>query len=249
VGLQTGFSLQRRFRCLVDYRYTLIEKQYKRFLPKNDNFLPKKDKNMGDNVRKLGPGRLIIASHNDGKIREINALVSPFQIEAISAKKLGLDDPEETGLTFTENAALKAHAAAEAANLPALADDSGLAVTALGGAPGVYSARWAGEPRDFSHAMKKVERALEESGTEDFSARFICALCLAWPDGHKEVFEGEVCGRLVFPPRGDNGFGYDPIFMAEGYDITFGEMDPEEKHSISHRTDAFRKLMKVCFNE
>ncbi|MBL4618785.1 MAG: RdgB/HAM1 family non-canonical purine NTP pyrophosphatase, partial [Marinicaulis sp.] len=169
-------------------------------------------------------------------------------IEAVSAKKLGLIDPEETGLTFAENAILKAEAAATASNLPALADDSGLAVTALSGAPGIYSARWAGEPRDFTYAMEKVEKALKESGTEDYSARFICALCLAWPDGHKQVFEGEVCGRLVFPPRGNNGFGYDPIFMADGYDITFGEMDPDEKHSISHRADAFRKLTIGCLN-
>jgi len=203
---------------------------------------------MGEYTRKLGPGRLIIASHNDGKVREINALVEPFLIEAVSAKKLGLIDPEETGLTFAENAILKAEAAATASNLPALADDSGLAVTALSGAPGIYSARWAGEPRDFTFAMEKVEKALKESGTEDYSARFICALCLAWPDGHKQVFEGEVCGRLVFPPRGNNGFGYDPIFMADGYDITFGEMDPDEKHSISHRADAFRKLTIGCLN-
>lgn len=204
---------------------------------------------MGENARKLGPGRLIIASHNDGKIREINELVSLFQIEAISAKKIGLIDPEETGLTFAENASLKAQSASAASGLPALADDSGLSVTALSGAPGVYSARWAGEPRDFNYAMAKVENALEESGTEDFSARFVCALCLAWPDGHEEMFEGEVRGRLIFPPRGENGFGYDPIFIAEGYDITFGEMDPAEKHAISHRADAFRKLMKACLND
>ena len=204
---------------------------------------------MGENTRKLGPGRLIIASHNDGKIREINELVAPFGIEAVSAKELGLIDPEETGLTFAENASLKAQSAAKASNLPALADDSGLAVAALSGAPGIYSARWAGEPRNFSHAMEKVAKALDESGTEDFSARFVCALCLAWPDGHEEVFEGEVRGRLIFPPRGENGFGYDPIFMAEGYDITFGEMDPAEKHAISHRADAFRKLMKACLND
>lgn len=201
---------------------------------------------MGENVRKLAPGRLVIASHNDGKVREINELLSPSGIEAVSAKKLGLEDPEETGITFAENALLKARAAAEASGLPALADDSGLSVAALGGAPGIYSARWAGEPRNFDAAMKKVGEALEESGTEDFSARFVCALALAWPDGEEAVFEGEVMGTLVFPPRGDNGFGYDPIFVAEGYDITFGEMDPEEKHSISHRADAFRKLMKAC---
>ncbi len=202
---------------------------------------------MGENVRKLAPGRLVIASHNDGKVREINDLLSPFGIEPVSAKKLGLDDPEETGITFAENAALKAHAAARASDLPALADDSGLSVTALSGAPGIYSARWAGEPRNFANAMKKVEDALIESGTEDFSARFVCALCLAWPDGEAAIFEGEIKGTLVYPPRGENGFGYDPIFVADGYDITFGEMDPEEKHAISHRADAFRKLMKACF--
>ncbi len=202
---------------------------------------------MSENVRKLGPGRLVIASHNDGKVREINELLSPFGIEAVSAKKIGLAEPEETGITFAENAALKARAAATASGLPALADDSGLAVAALGGAPGIYSARWAGEPRSFANAMRKVEAALDESGTEDFSARFVCALCLAWPDGAIAIFEGDVRGRLAFPPRGINGFGYDPIFVADGYDITFGEMDPREKHSISHRADAFRKLMKACF--
>jgi len=200
---------------------------------------------MGENVRKLGPGRLVIASHNDGKVREINDLLAPLGIEAVSAKKMGLDDPEETGSTFAENASLKAQAAAKASGLPALADDSGLSVTALGGAPGIFSARWAGEPRDFGLAMKKVGTALFDSGTEDFSAKFVCALCLAWPDGHEEIFEGEVHGVLCFPPRGDKGFGYDPIFVPEGYQITFGEMDPDEKHSISHRADAFRKLMKV----
>lgn len=202
---------------------------------------------MSDKVRKLGPGRLVIASHNDGKVREINDLLSPLGIEAVSAKNLGLDDPEETGTTFAGNAELKALAAAKASNLPALADDSGLAVTALGGAPGIFSARWAGEPRDFTLAMKKVETALFDSGTEDFSARFVCALSLAWPDGHTETFEGEVKGVLVFPPRGEKGFGYDPIFVPEGYHVTFAEMDPEEKHSISHRADAFRKLMKAHF--
>lgn len=203
---------------------------------------------MGENVRKLAPGRLVIASHNDGKVREINDLLSPFGIEAVSAKKLGLNDPEETGITFAENAILKAETAAEASGLPALADDSGLAVAALGGAPGIYSARWAGEPRNFTNAMKKVEEALTESGTEDFSAKFVCALALAWPDGEKAVFQGEVKGTLVFPPRGDKGFGYDPIFVPKDYDKTFGELDPEEKHSISHRADAFRKLMRACLS-
>ncbi len=202
---------------------------------------------MGETVRKLGPGRLVIASHNKGKVKEINELLSPLGVEATSAADLGLDDPEETGSTFAENAELKALAAARASGLPALADDSGLSVTALGGAPGIFSARWAGEPRDFTAAMKKVETAVFDSGTEDFSARFVCALSLAWPDGHTETFEGEVRGVLVFPPRGDNGFGYDPIFVPEGYHITFGEMDPDEKHAISHRADAFRKLMKAHF--
>ncbi len=201
---------------------------------------------MGENVRKLGPGRLVIASHNDGKVIEINELLSPFGIEAVSAKNLGLDDPEETGITFAENAILKAEAAAGASGLPALADDSGLSVTALGCAPGIYSARWAGNPRNFENAMKKVEIALEDAGTEDYSAKFVCALALAWPNGETSVFEGEVRGTLVFPPRGENGFGYDPIFVAAGYDITFGEMDPAEKHFISHRAEAFRKLMKAC---
>lgn len=203
---------------------------------------------MGKKVRKLGPGRLIIASHNDGKIIEINDLTSPFGIEAISAKKLGLIDPEETGKTFAENAIIKARAAAEGANLPALADDSGLAVTALDGAPGIYSARWAGEPRDFGIAMQKVEKALRETGEADMSARFICALCLAWPDGEEIVFEGEVRGRLTFPPRGNRGFGYDPIFIPDGYDITFAEMEPTKKHEMSHRADAFRKLKEACLN-
>ena len=202
---------------------------------------------MGENVRKLGPGRLIIASHNDGKVREINDLLSPLGIEAISAKNIGLPDPEETGITFAENAELKALSAARGANLPALADDSGLAVTALSGAPGIFSARWAGEPREFGLAMKKVESALFDSGTEDFSAKFICVLCLAWPDGHTDIFEGEVNGTLIFPPRGEKGFGYDPIFVPDGYHVTFAEMEQDEKHAISHRADAFRKLMKAHF--
>ena len=201
---------------------------------------------MGQKVRKLGPGRLVIASHNDGKIREINDLVLPYEIEAVSAKKLGLIDPDETGKNFAENAAIKARAAAQGANLPALADDSGLAVAALGGAPGIFSARWAGEPRDFARAMEKVEEALVETGSDDRSARFVCALCVAWPDGEEALFEGEVSGRLVFPPRGRRGFGYDPIFIADGYEVTFGEMDPAQKHAISHRADAFAKLKKVC---
>ncbi|MEZ5892438.1 MAG: RdgB/HAM1 family non-canonical purine NTP pyrophosphatase [Parvularculaceae bacterium] len=198
-------------------------------------------------MRKLEPGTLVIASHNAGKVCEIHDLLAPLGVDAVSANALDLDEPEETGTSFAENAALKAHAAAEASGLPALADDSGLCVTALGGAPGIFSARWAGPDRDFSLAMKKVEAALRDSGTEDYSARFVCALCLAWPDGHEELVEGSVDGVLCFPRRGSHGFGYDPIFVADGYHITFGEMDPDEKHSISHRADAFRKLMRACF--
>ena len=200
-------------------------------------------------MRKLRPGALIIASHNDGKINEINELVSPFGIMATSAKKLGLNDPEETGKTFAENAIIKAQAAAKASNLPALADDSGLSVDVLEGAPGIYSARWAGEARDFGLAMKRVEKALIETRSEETGARFICALCLAWPDGHQELFEGEVKGRLTFPPRGDKGFGYDPIFAPDGYDMTFAEMAPAKKHAMSHRAMAFRKLMKACLSD
>lgn len=197
---------------------------------------------MGKNVRKLTPGKLIIASHNDGKIREINELVGPFGLEAVSAKKLGLIDPEETGKTFIANAILKAEAAANASNLPSLADDSGLCVDALGGAPGIYSARWAGEPRDFGRAMHHIEAALKDIGAEDYGAQFVCSLCVAWPDGHHEVFEGVVRGRLTFPPKGDKGFGYDPIFVPTGYQETFAQMDPVAKHAMSHRADAFAKL-------
>lgn len=196
--------------------------------------------------RKLAPGRLVVASHNAGKVREINELIAPFGMSAISAGELGLGEPEETEKTFTGNAILKAKAASEASGLPALADDSGLEVAALGGAPGIYSARWAGEERDFKAAMRRVEATLDEVGAEDFSARFVCALALAWPDGHVEVFEGEVRGALVFPARGDRGFGYDPIFLAEGETETFGEMAPEKKHAMSHRADAFRKLVAAC---
>lgn len=196
--------------------------------------------------RKLAPGRLVVASHNAGKVREINELIAPFGMSAISAGELGLGEPEETEKTFTGNAILKAKAASEASGLPALADDSGIEVAALGGAPGIYSARWAGEERDFKAAMRRVEATLDEVGAEDFSARFVCALALAWPDGHVEVFEGEVRGALVFPARGDRGFGYDPIFLAEGETETFGEMAPEKKHAMSHRADAFRKLVAAC---
>lgn len=191
--------------------------------------------------------RLVIASHNRGKVREIEDLLRPFAVAVVAAGELGLPEPEETGETFVANAELKATAAALGAGLPALADDSGLVVPALGGAPGVFSARWAGPTKDFRVAMKRVERAL--AGSADDRAHFVCALVLAWPDGHRECFEGVVSGRLVFPPRGERGFGYDPIFVADRREVTFGEMDPEEKHRISHRADAFRKLIAACFRD
>ena len=197
-------------------------------------------------ARKLDPGKLVIASHNKGKVLEIGDLMRPFNVEAVSASALDLPEPEETESTFTGNAALKARAAAQDSELPALSDDSGLAVTALNGAPGIYSARWAGEPRDFGAAMEKVRLALEELDTEDYSAHFVCALCLAWPDGHEEIFEGAIHGHLTFPPRGDLGFGYDPIFVPVGDSRTFGEFEPEEKHKISHRARAFKRLVEAC---
>jgi XTP/dITP diphosphohydrolase len=190
---------------------------------------------------------LVIATHNPGKLREIEDLVAPFGVEIASAAALGLPEPEETGVTFSANAALKAHAAAEGSGQPALADDSGLAVTALGGAPGIYSARWAGPGKDFTAAMARVERELEKAGDGDRRAAFICALCLAYPDGREKIFSGRIEGRLTWPPRGEKGFGYDPMFMAEGFDITFGEMDQAEKHRISHRARAFAKLVRHVF--
>lgn len=195
--------------------------------------------------RKFSEGKLVIASHNAGKVREIGELLAPFGVEVVSAGALGLDEPEETGTTFVANAELKAHAAAKAANLPALADDSGLAVDGLGGDPGIYSARWAGPSKDFAAAMALVNERL---GTNpDRGGRFVCALALAWPDGTCETFEGVVEGDLVWPPRGSAGFGYDPMFQPKGHAITFGEMDPAAKHEISHRADAFRKLVAACF--
>ncbi len=191
--------------------------------------------------------RLVIASHNPGKVSEIADLMRPFVVEVISAADLNLDEPEETGTTFADNALLKARAAAKAANLPALADDSGLVVNALAGAPGVYSARWAGADKNFMVAMEKVEKLLR--GSEDRSSMFVCALALAWPDGHADVFEGFVEGEITWPPRGEKGFGYDPIFTADGEDITFAEMEPAQKHTMSHRADAFQKLVSACFGE
>jgi XTP/dITP diphosphohydrolase len=197
--------------------------------------------------RRFEGDRLAIASHNRGKVREIGDLLRPFSVGVVSVADLGLPKPEETGDTFIANAELKAIAAAQGAGMPALADDSGLVVPALGGAPGVFSARWAGPAKDFRTAMSRVERAL--AGIGDRRAHFVCALVLAWPDGHRENFEGVVHGRLVFPPRGERGFGYDPIFIADGRDITFGEMNPAEKHRISHRADAFRKMVAACFGD
>ncbi len=200
--------------------------------------------------RKLTPGKLVIASHNAGKVREINDLVAPFGVTPISAGDLGLDSPEETETTFAGNAAIKAHAAARGADLPALADDSGLEIAFLDGAPGVYAADWAekapGAPRDFGYAMDRVERELAAKGRAASPARFVCCLCLAWPDGHEESFLGAVEGEISFPPRGDLGFGYDPIFTPAGGERTFAEMQPAEKHAISHRADAFRQLIESC---
>jgi XTP/dITP diphosphohydrolase len=191
--------------------------------------------------------RLVVASHNTGKVVEIGDLLAPFRVEAISAAALGLPEPDETETTFEGNAALKARAAAAASGMTALADDSGLSVTALDGAPGIYSARWAGADRDFGVAMKRVEEALAASGSTDRSATFICVLALAEPDGTVELYDGRVEGRLVFPPRGSHGFGYDPIFIADGETITFGEMDPAKKHAMSHRARAFEKLVATRF--
>lgn len=196
-------------------------------------------------ARKFEGGRLVVASHNPGKVREINDLLRPFGVEAVSAGDLNLPEPEETGVTFAENAILKAKAAAETSGLPALSDDSGLAVAALDGAPGIYSARWAGPEKDFGVAMKRVNT--EMTGKDDPRAQFICALCLAWPDGHVEVFEGTVDGVISWPPMGTKGFGYDPIFRPEGHTITFGEMEPERKHAMSHRARAFEQLVGACF--
>lgn len=188
-------------------------------------------------------GRLVVASHNSGKVREIAALLAPLGVEAVSAASLGLPEPEETETTFAGNAALKARAAANASGLPALADDSGLEVFALGGAPGVYSARWAGSGKDFAVAMERVWTELRARGGDDPSARFVCALALAEPTGTTQVFEGEARGRVVWPPRGTRGFGYDPIFQPDGHDRTFGEMSHEEKLPLTHRTRAFEQML------
>jgi XTP/dITP diphosphohydrolase len=196
-------------------------------------------------TRRFAGDRLVIASHNPGKIVEIAALLAPYRVEAVGAAELGLPEPEETEATFEGNAALKAHAAAKATGLPALSDDSGLVVPALDGAPGIYSARWAGPTKDFAMAMARVHREL---GDKDRAGTFVSVLALVWPDGEEALFRGEVHGRLTWPPRGDKGFGYDPMFVPEGYDITFGEMEPEEKYRTDHRSRAFEKLVAGCFD-
>ena len=199
-------------------------------------------------IRKLAPGRLVIASHNKGKVREIAALLAGRGLDVVSAGELDLPEPEETGTTFVMNAELKARAAADLSGLPALADDSGLCVDALGGDPGIFSARWGGESKDFGMAMTLVERALAATGPAPArTAHFVCALALAWPDGHVEWFEGRVDGTLVDPPRGDKGHGYDPMFVPDGHDRTFAEMDDTTKNEISHRADAFRQLVAAVF--
>jgi XTP/dITP diphosphohydrolase len=200
-------------------------------------------------------GRLVIATHNPGKLREMRALLAPYCVDAVSAAELGLHEPAENGTSFRENARIKAMAAARAGDLPAFADDSGLVVDALGGAPGIHSARWAGPGKDFRAAMQKIESMLRERGATsaaDRRAHFVCALCLAWPDGHAEEFEARVDGTLVWPPRGERGFGYDPMFQPDGFALTFGEMTSEDKHglppsrALSHRARAFLQLAEAC---
>jgi len=198
-----------------------------------------------DMTRLFKSSKLVIASHNAGKVREIGALLAPFGVETISVADLDLPEPIEDGLTFIENAEIKALAAAKASGLPALADDSGLEVAALGGEPGIYSARWAGPTKDFALAMAAVNKKL--GNTTNRAANFTCALTLAWPDGHMESFEGKVYGDVVWPLRGKNGFGYDPFFVASGHALTFGEMAATDKHAISHRAKAFRQLIDACF--
>ncbi|MDX3910283.1 MAG: RdgB/HAM1 family non-canonical purine NTP pyrophosphatase [Sphingobium sp.] len=206
------------------------------------------DPNAPQAIRKLKPGKLVIASHNPGKIREIRALLAPYGIEPVSAADLDLPEPEETGTTFIANAELKAMQAADLSGLPALSDDSGLCVDALLGEPGIFSARWAGPEKDFGAAMGTVWQKLEATGPDaSRSAHFVCALALAWPDGHVEAFEGRVDGTLVWPPRGNNGFGYDAMFVPLGHDVSFGEMDPDAKHAMSHRADAFAKFVAAVF--
>jgi len=193
--------------------------------------------------------RIVVASHNEGKVRELAELFAPYDVDCVSAASLGLPEPEETGTSFAENAALKAEAAANASYMTAIADDSGLEVAALGGAPGIHSARWGGEARDFGLAMQRVHRELEAKGASDLRANFVCALALAAPERPARVFEGRVFGTLAWQPRGYRGFGYDPIFVPEGYTQTFGEMAPAEKNALSHRMRAFEKLMAATYDD
>ncbi|WP_457940497.1 RdgB/HAM1 family non-canonical purine NTP pyrophosphatase [Mesorhizobium sp. 10J20-29] len=211
-------------------------------------------------MRKLEERKIVVASHNEGKLREFSDLMAPFGFEAKSAKELGLPEPDETGTTFEENAYIKAFAAASATGLPALSDDSGLVVDALDGAPGVYTANWAERPdgtRDFGMAMQRTETELQQRGATEpgqRTGRFVAVICLAWPDGEAEYFRGEAEGHLVWPPRGDSGFGYDPVFLPDGHARTFGEMTAEEKHgwkpgqaeALSHRARAFQKFARAC---
>jgi len=203
-------------------------------------------------MRKFDAKKLVVASHNPGKVREIGALLSPFGVEVLSAAELDLPEPVEDGATFAANAELKARAAADKSGMIALADDSGLVVPALGGRPGIHSARWAENPqtgkRDFAYGMAKLEQELDKING-DRAAYFVCVLSLAWPDGPVQSFEGRVYGSLVWPTRGGNGFGYDPMFQPDDYDITFGQMDADKKHAISHRANAFAKLINACFSK
>jgi len=204
-------------------------------------------------TRRLTPDtRLLVASHNAGKVREIIELVAPFGLSIATAAELGLPEPAETGSSFVANAELKARAAAQAARLPALSDDSGLEVVALGGAPGIYSARWAGADKDFGVAMQRVHDELARRDAwrpPGPFANFTAALCLAWPDGEEAAFEGKVNGHLVWPPRGTKGFGYDPMFVPEGEILTFGEMEPDAKHAMSHRARAFECFVRACLSD
>jgi len=221
-----------------------------------DQKLGVRPRSLSSDIGLLSSDRLVIATHNPGKLAEMRELLTPYGIAAISAGELGLAEPDENGMSFIENACIKARAAAKASQLPALADDSGLAVEALDGAPGIHSARWAGPDRDFHRAMETIEQELRARGAtspERRRAHFVSALCLAWPDGHTEPFEARVGGALVWPPRGDRGFGYDPMFLPDGQQRTFGEMSSEEKQGLpprgrglSHRARAFLKLAEAC---
>lgn len=197
--------------------------------------------------RKFTGERLVIATHNPGKVREIGDLLKPFKVQTLSAGSLRLAEPEETESTFEGNARIKALSAARGSGLPSLADDSGFCVDALLGAPGVYSADWAGPRKDFTRAMAMVHEGMTMAGVPESRAHFVCVLAMAWPDGHVAHFRGEVFGTTVWPPRGNHGFGYDPMFLPDGEPLTFGEMEPGKKHQMSHRARAFEKLVKACF--